>query len=414
MANSEAFTFTGSEGQPLAGRLELPAGRPRAAALFAHCFTCSKQSLAASRIAAALAARGIATLRFDFTGLGESGGDFTATTFGSNVDDLLAAAAALAARGLSPSLLVGHSLGGAAVIAAAGRLAGVAAVATLGSPAEPAHALKSLGADVERIRAEGSAEVTLGGRRIRIGSRLVEDLAQDRLQDVLAHLKAAVLVMHAPLDEIVGIDQATRLFLAARHPKSFVSLDRADHLLTRREDADYAAEVIAAWASRYLPDGNVPDEQKGQAELRPAAGEVVVAEATGGGRLLQQAAVRHHRLAADEPADQGGEDRGPTPYDYLLVALGACTSMTLRLYADRKGFPLQRTTVRLQHGKIHAADCADCETKVGMIDRIQRVLELEGPLDDEQRRRLLKIADKCPVHRTLESEVRVETSLARP
>jgi putative redox protein len=406
MTTSEVFAFSGSGGQALAGRLELPAGRPRATALFAHCFTCSKQSLAASRIAAALAARGIATLRFDFTGLGESGGDFAATTFASNVEDLLAAAAALAERGQAPTLLVGHSLGGAAVIAAAGRLQGIAAVATLAAPAEPEHTLKSLGADIERVRTAGAAEVTLGGRQVRIGRALVEDLAQDRVLATLAHLKAAVLVMHAPGDDVVGIDHATRLFLAARHPKSFVSLDRADHLLTRRQDADYAAEVIAAWASRYLPAAPAAPA------LQPEAGEVVVAEAPGGSRLLQQAAVRGHRLIADEPVGQGGDDAGPNPYDYLLVALGSCTSMTLRLYADRKGLPLEHTAVRLRHDRVHATDCADCETKVGKIDRIQRELELKGPLDLEQRQRLLEIANKCPVHRTLESEIEVATRLA--
>lgn len=406
MARSEVFAFTGSGGHSLAGRLELPAGKPRATALFAHCFTCSKQSLAASRIAAALAARGIATLRFDFTGLGESGGDFAATTFASNVDDLLAAAAALAARHQAPALLVGHSLGGAAVIVAAGRLQGIAGIAVLGAPSEPAHALQQLGAGLEEVQSAGAAEVTLGGRRIRIGRELVADLAQDRVLDTLGHLKAAFLVMHAPRDEVVGIDHATKLFLAAKHPKSFVSLDRADHLLTRREDADYAAEVIAAWSSRYLPaEAPAPT-------LQPAAGEVIVAEAPGGSRLLQQVAVGRHRLAADEPVEQGGGDAGPSPYDFLLMGLGACTSMTLRLYADRKGFPLRHTTVRLRHDKIHAADCTDCETKEGRIDRMQRELVLEGPLDEEQRRRLLEIADKCPVHRTLESEIKIETRLA--
>ena len=406
MATSEVFSFTGSGGQALSGRLDLPVGHPRATALFAHCFTCSKQSHAASRIAAALAARGIATLRFDFTGLGESGGDFAETTFASNVEDLLAAAAALDERGQAPSLLVGHSLGGAAAIVAAGRLQGVAAVATLAAPAESSHALKHLGADAERVRTEGAAEITLGGRRLRVGRALVDDLAQDRVLDTLAHLKAAVLVMHAPRDEVVGIDQATRLFLAAKHPKSFVSLDRADHLLTRREDADYAAEVIAAWASRYLP------AVAAAAELQPQPGEVIVAEAPGGSRLLQQAAVGRHRLVADEPVEQGGRDAGPTPYDLLMVALGACTSMTLRLYADRKAIPLERIAVHLRYDRIHAADCADCETKEGKIDRFRRELELTGPLDAGQRQRLLEIANKCPVHRTLESEIKVETRLA--
>jgi putative redox protein len=409
MATSEAFTFLGSRGATLAGRLERPAGQARAAALFAHCFTCSKQSLAASRIAGALAARGIATLRFDFTGLGESGGDFAATTFASNVADLVAAAAALADRGLPPSLLVGHSLGGAAVLAAAPRLPAVQAVAVLGAPAEPEHVLAHLGGERARIEAAGTAEVTLGGRRIRVGRDFIVDVTQQRLQENLAGLRRALLILHAPRDEVVGIDHAGRLFGWARHPKSFISLDGADHLLTRREDADYAADVIAAWALRYLPVA--PAEQ---GRIQPGEGEVVVAEAPGGSRLLQQAAVRGHRLAADEPVALGGGDAGPTPYDYLLIALGACTSMTLRLYADRKSLPLERIAVRLRHDKIHAEDCADCETKVGKLDRIRRVIELAGPLDEAQRRRLLEIADKCPVHRTLESEVRVETRLAAP
>jgi putative redox protein len=406
MATSDVFTFSGSRGVTLSGRLERPAGQPRAAALFAHCFTCSKQSLAASRIAAALALRGIATLRFDFTGLGESGGDFSATTFASNVADLEAAAAALAERGLAPALLVGHSLGGAAVLAAAPRLPAVQAVAVLGAPSEPEHVLAHLGAERARIEAEGAVEVTLGGRRITVGRDFIADVTQQRLHESVAGLKRALLILHAPLDEVVGIEHASRLFGWAKHPKSFVSLDRADHLLTRREDADYAAEVIAAWASRYLPAAT-PAESRS----RPEEGEVLVAEAPGGSRLLQQAAVRGHRLTADEPVAAGGADAGPTPYDYLLIALGACTSMTLRLYADRKSLPLERIAVRLRHDKIHAADCADCETKEGKLDRIRREIELVGPLDEAQRGRLLEIADRCPVHRTLESEVRVETRL---
>jgi putative redox protein len=409
MATSEVFTFAGSRGATLAGRLERPPGQPRAAALFAHCFTCSKQSLAASRIAGALAQRGIATLRFDFTGLGESGGDFAATTFASNVADLEAAASALAERGLAPALLVGHSLGGAAVLAAAPRLPAVQAVAVLGAPSEPDHVLAHLGAERARIEAEGVGEVTLGGRRIRVGRDFIADVAEQRLQDSVAGLKRALLILHAPRDEVVGIDHASRLFGWARHPKSFISLDRADHLLTRREDADYAAEVIASWASRYLPAG-----APAAPESQPQEGEVLVAEAPGGSRLLQQAAVRAHRLQADEPVAFGGGDAGPTPYDYLLIALGACTSMTLRLYADRKSLPLERVSVRLRHDKIHAADCADCETKVGKLDRIIRTIELEGPLDEAQRARLLEIANKCPVHRSLESEIRVETRLAMP
>jgi len=398
---SQVFAFDGSAGARLAGRLELPLGRPRAVALFAHCFTCSKQSAAAVAIARALAQRGIATLRFDFTGLGESEGDFAATSFASNVEDLVAAAAALGERGLAPTLLVGHSLGGAAVLAAAARLPSVTAVATLAAPADPAHVLQQLGAAPAAIERDGEAEVALGGRRIRIGRAFLDDLAGQTLTEIVPRLRKALLFLHAPRDEVVGIEHASRLFAVARHPKSFVSLDEADHLLTDRRLADYAADVIAAWAGRYLPA--VPEEA-------PPEGQVEVAE-TGQGRFLQTVRIGRHRLLADEPVASGGSDLGPSPYDLLLAGLGACTAMTLRLYAERKGLPLERTRVRLDHGKVHAKDCADCPDNKVQIDRIERRIELEGPLDDAARQRLLEIANRCPVHRTLESEVRIETSL---
>jgi putative redox protein len=403
MSLVERFEFPGSLGHALAARLDRPLGRAHAFALFAHCFTCSKDLAAASRIARALAERGIAVLRFDFTGLGHSDGEFSNTNFSSNVDDLVAAADHLRRRHRAPELLIGHSLGGAAVLAAAARVPEVRAVATLGAPADPAHVTGLLGDQVERIREQGEAEVELAGRRFRIRRQLLDDLAAQELERGVSQLRRALLVMHAPLDSVVGIDNASRIFQAARHPKSFVSLDRADHLLTRREDAEYAAAVIAAWAGRYLPAA----EEDGA----PDQGEVVVRE-TGEGRFAQEIGAGRHGLRADEPGSAGGRDTGPTPYALLLAALGACTSMTLRLYAERKRWPLERVTVRLSHEKVHARDCEECETREGRVDSIEREIALEGALDDEQRRRLLEIADRCPVHRTLHSEVRIRSRLA--
>lgn len=406
----ERVDFRGAEGQKLAALLEMPAGPPRAYALFAHCFTCSKDVFAATRIAAGLAERGIAVLRFDFTGLGASEGEFANTNFSSNLADLVAAAEFLRVQHEAPKLLIGHSLGGAAVLASAARVAEAVAVATIGAPADPAHLQNLFGDKVAIIKATGEAEITIAGRSFHIKRQFLEDIARHRLEEAIRHLGKALIVFHAPLDEVVGIDNAAQIFQAARHPKSFVSLDQADHLLRRREDAEYVAEVLAAWASRYLGASQAAVEKALPIPAPSQQGEVVVAE-TRTGRFTQGVAVGRHRLAADEPESVGGDDAGPGPYDYLLAGLGACTSMTLRLYAERKSLPLERVTVRLFHQKIHAVDCAECETKEGKIDHIDRIIELTGPLDSEQRQRLLEIADKCPVHRTLESEIRIVTKL---
>jgi len=397
--------FPGADGDELAARLDLPPGVPRAYALFAHCFTCSKESLAATRISQALAARGIATLRFDFTGLGGSGGDFANTNFSSNVGDLLAAAGWLARNHGPARLLIGHSLGGAAVLAAAAELPETRAVVTIGAPAEPAHVAHLLADGAAEIEAEGEAEVEIGGRRFRIRKQFLDDLEGLQASEQLKDLGKALLVMHAPLDDVVGIDNASRIFLAARHPKSFVSLDDANHLLSRRRDAEYAAGVVAAWAARYIGD-----EPKAPGWPAAADGEVVVEE-TRLNPFQQAIAAGPHRLLADEPAAFGGGDTGPGPYDLLTAALGACTAMTIRMYADRKAIPLQRVRVVLEHDKIHAEDCENCETRVGKIDHIRRRVHLQGDLDAEQRAKLLEIANKCPVHRTLHSEVLVETVL---
>lgn len=399
---SERYEFIGSGGHALAARLDRPLGPPRAFALFAHCFTCSKDIAAASRIARALSERGLAVLRFDFTGLGHSDGEFANTNFSSNVEDLVLAADAMRRDHQAPALLIGHSLGGAAILAAAARIAEARAVATIGAPADPDHIRQLFTGHLEAIEATGSAEVTLAGRRFNIKQQFLDDLASQSLEDRIGDMGRALLVMHSPADQTVGIDHASRIFQAARHPRSFVSLDTADHLLTDREDATYAAEVLAAWADRYLPAVSADT-------LMPVEGEVLVSESDAG-PLAQAIGIGPHRLRADEPRDAGGTETGPTPYDFLLAALGSCTSMTLRLYATRKKLEVEHIAVRLRHAKVHAEDCDACETTGGRVDRIDREIEIRGDLTPEQRQRMLEIADMCPVHRTLQSEVVIATT----
>ncbi len=398
---AERFDFPNARGERLAALLDTPPGEPRSYALFAHCFTCGKDVHAAKRIAQALTGLGIAVLRFDFTGLGSSEGEFANTTFSSNVADLVAAADHLRATRRAPALLIGHSLGGAAVLAAAAAFPEARAVVTIAAPSDPGHVVGLLRERVEEIRTQGEVEVTIAGRPFRIRREFLDDISEQRLAVQIAQLRKALLIFHSPVDQIVGIDNASRVFLAAKHPKSFISLADADHLLSRRSDAVYVANVLAAWAERYL-DAAAPRE------IESTAPAVVVTE-TRAGRFQQLIEAGKHRLLADEPTAVGGLGSGLTPYDLLLAALGACTSMTLRLYAERKALPLERVAVMLQHERIHAADCADCETKEGMLDRIDRTVRLYGDLDDDQRRRLLEIADKCPVHRTLTSQVEIRT-----
>jgi uncharacterized OsmC-like protein/fermentation-respiration switch protein FrsA (DUF1100 family) len=396
---STPLRIAATHGHELAARLEMPAGAPRAYAVFAHCFTCSKDSKAAVYIGQALAARGIAVLRFDFTGLGASGGEFADSNFSSNIDDVVCVAKYLKDHYAAPQILIGHSLGGAAVLAAAQRIPEARAVATIGAPYDPRH-IEHLLKNKEELLSKGEATVDIGGRPFHIRRDFLDDLERHDPATSIGGLAKALLILHSPQDAIVPIDNATKIFVAAKHPKSFVSLDRADHLLTNPEDAAYAAEVLAAWSSRYLqaPENEIVDG-------------VRVIEA-GQGKFAQDIYAGRHRLRADEPVAIGGADTGPTPYDLLLASLGACTAMTLRLYANEKRLPLTRVSVVLKHGRIHAADCAACETRDGKIDRIERVVTLEGDLDDAQRAKLLEIADKCPVHRTLHSEVRVDTRLS--
>jgi uncharacterized OsmC-like protein/alpha/beta superfamily hydrolase len=404
----ERFDFPNRDGLRLAALLDRPSGEPVAYALFAHCFTCGKDNLAASRIAQALGASGIAVLRFDFTGIGASEGEFANTHFSANIADLVAAADHLRRTYRAPALLIGHSLGGAAVLAAAAEIPEARAVVTIAAPADPAHAAGLFKDRIPEINANGEAEVVLAGRSFRIRREFLDDIAQARLAERIASLRKALLVFHAPGDETVGIDNASRIFTAAKHPKSFISLAGADHLLSRKDDAAYVGHVVSAWAERYL--AAAPIAAANEAADGPDTDAVLVSE-NGRGPLQQDIAVRHHRLIADEPVSAGGSDGGPDPYSLLLSALGACTSMTLRLYANRKSLSLRRISVALRHAKIHAEDCESCETESGMLDRIDRTITLDGDLDAATRAKLLEIADKCPVHRTLTSEVDIRTEL---
>jgi uncharacterized OsmC-like protein/alpha-beta hydrolase superfamily lysophospholipase len=402
----QKLTFQNERGERLAARLDMPIDeKPRAFALFAHCFTCTKNLNAVFHINQALTRRGIAVLRFDFTGLGESEGDFSETNFRTNVSDLVSAANFLASNFEAPKLLIGHSLGGAAVLQAAAHIPSGVAVATIAAPFELGDLRRHLGSSVKKLEERGETSITLAGKTFVITKQFLDDLEQTRMEDSIRNLGRALLVFHSPRDTVVDIENAGRIFQAAKHPKSFVSLDQSDHLLSDRMDARYLGEVLAAWAGKFmrelehpvLPDRDLTDNR--------------VTVRTGKVGYQTEITANEHHLIADEPVSVGGANTGPTPYDYLVAALGACTSMTLRMYSDRKQLPLDAAVVRLRHHKIHAADCAECSTKEGMVDVIEREIELIGSLEETQRKRLLEIADRCPVHRTLHSQILVKTRL---
>lgn len=394
------LSFPGATGATLSARLDLPPdGEARACVILAHCFTCAMNLNAVVNIARALNGEGLAVLRFDFTGLGESEGEFADTNFSTVVGDLVAAAEFMEARGTPPMLLVGHSLGGAAALAAAGRIPSLRAVATICAPSDPWLVTGLFDESRERIEEAGSATVRIGGRAFTVKRQLLDDLRGARMDEALAALELPLLVMHASEDRVVPVEHAMRIFQNARGSRSFVSLDGADHLLSRREDARYAGRVIAAWASRHLPEAPHPE-----LEELPGAGEVVAV--TGGAGFRTEIAAGRHVFVADEPVAVGGADAGPSPYDYLMAGLGACTAMTVKMYAERKGWPLEEVAVRMKHGKVHALEEAQSS-----VDHVLRVLELEGPLTAEQRERLLQIAERCPVHRTMMAGTKIETEL---
>jgi uncharacterized OsmC-like protein/alpha/beta superfamily hydrolase len=396
---TQRLTFQGATGEMLSARLELPADeRPVAFALFAHCFTCSKQFKAAVNISRALSQARIGVLRFDFTGLGESEGDFADTTFSSNVADLVAAARFMEREFEAPAILIGHSLGGAAMLQAAHHIPACKAVATIAAPAAPEHVKRHLRSSIEEIEAKGAAEVLLAGRPFTITKGFLDDLSAQSMEQVISTLERALIIFHSPSDEIVGPDNAARIYETAREPKSYIALEGADHLLTRPEDSQYVGAVIAAWAARYLPAPEKPVRDE-----RTRHGQVFVR--TGRPRYHTEILAAGHTLVADEPESVGGGDTGPTPFGLLMASLGACTTITLRMYADRKEWPLEEIGVRLEHRKLNAAEAPVSEGGLPKLDEISQTLELAGPLDGDQRSRLLEIAQRCPIHRALESGV---------
>jgi len=397
----QKIEFIGSGGDTLAGLLELPDAPPVAIALFAHCFTCGKDVAAASRISRALLRHGYAVMRFDFTGLGNSDGDFANTNFSSNVQDLLAAANYLRTEHQAPSVLIGHSLGGTAVLNAASHIPEVRGVVTIGSPADAQHVAKQFSCDIDRIKQEGQAEVDLAGRKFVIKKQFIDDISSTNTQQI-EHLRKALLVMHSPIDNVVSIREAERIFVAAKHPKSFVSLDDADHLLSRAQDSEYVADTIAAWASRFIPSER-------PAHVKTQSGEVFISEKDH--KFMLDVHSDTHHWIADEPSRVGGKNAGPDPYEHLLAAVGTCTAMTVRMYAERKKWPLVDVRVHVSHTREHLTDCEGCEEKPQRLDVIARELEFIGELSDDQRKRLAEIADKCPVHKTLTGELDIRTSV---
>lgn len=399
---SQKVTFTNQEGTQLSGRLELPVDhKPHHFAIFAHCFTCGKDLHSVRNLTLALSQQGLGVLRFDFTGLGQSEGDFADTNFTSNVNDIRAAADFLKENYSEPELLVGHSLGGTAVLMAGSQMESVKAIVTIGAPCDPGHVLKLLKQDIDQIKKEGKATVSIAGRNFNIQSQFVQDLEEQGMDLVLKNLHGkALLVMHSPQDEVVEVSNARSIYEKAHHPKSFISLDGADHLLSKERDSRYAGHIIGAWVSRYLMEA--------QEEEQPESDSGVVARLDEGPFLTKILAGPHH-LLADEPEEVGGSNMGPTPYELVAAGLGACTAMTLKMYANRKEWPLEEVEVRLSYDANYQDDCEQCEDDDRRIGRFERILEVKGNLDEEQKKRLLQIANKCPVHKTLEKGVNVHT-----
>lgn len=405
MPKRTKLEFQGTDGLKIAGLLELPDSNPHAFALFAHCFTCGKDIVAASRIARSLVAEGFAVFRFDFTGLGSSDGDFANSNFSSNVDDLIHAANYLRDHYRAPALLIGHSLGGAAVLAAAEAIPEANGVATIGAPADPQHVTKQFACQVDEIEKQGIAEVSLAGRPFTIKKQFLDDLAEHNQPEKIAKLGKALLIFHSPVDMAVSINEAEKIYRAAKHPKSFVSLDNADHMLSQAVDAEYVASTIATWSSRYITESETVDQQNNSL----TKGHVLVAEKNK--QFTRTVLSDTHVWLADEPTSVGGNDLGPDPYEHLLAALGTCTSMTVRMYANRKQIPLEDVSVELSHNRQHSKDCDECDVKDRQIEVLNRYVTLKGQLSEQQRQRLLEIADRCPVHRTLHSNLEVKTIL---
>ncbi|MGB5434553.1 MAG: bifunctional alpha/beta hydrolase/OsmC family protein [Maribacter sp.] len=402
--NLQKVTFKNKNGQTLVGRLELPANQhPHSYAIFAHCFTCNKNLTAIKNIGRVLTSNGFGVLRFDFTGLGESEGEFSDANFSGNVDDLLAASDYLAASYQAPALLIGHSLGGAAALFAASQIDSIQAVATIAAPSDPDHVKHLLRSSINKINQNGKAVVNIGGRDFTIKKQFLDDLEKKTLSVTLKNLGKPLLILHSPQDRIVGIKNAEEIYKAARHPKSFISLDGADHLLMNPKDSNYVGEVISSWAKRYLQSENP--------EKLPKTEHQVVASLDFEDGFTTQMKVGTHYLTADEPVDYGGNDFGPSPYEMVSAGLSACTAMTLQMYAKRKNWKIENVEVHTSYSKTHAEDCKDCESSNSKIDTFQRKIKITGDFDDNQLKRLLQIAEKCPVHKTLRNSSEIKSEL---
>ena len=402
--NLQKVIFENKEGQSLVGKLELPANQhPHNFAIFAHCFTCNKNLAAVRNIGKALTSNGFGVLRFDFTGLGESEGDFGDTNFSGNVEDLIAAADYLNDNYSAPTLLIGHSLGGAAAIYAAAQVNSIKAVATIGAPSNPKHVQRLLQSSVDEIKKNGKAIVNLSGRDFTIKKQFLDDLERNTLSETVKNLRKPILIMHSPQDNTVGIKNAEEIYMAAHHPKSFISLDGADHLLMNKKDSIYAGEVISGWAKRYL---NITDS-----EDLPKTKHQVIASLDFDDGFTTAMKVGNHYMTADEPTSYGGNDFGPSPYELVSAGLSACTAMTLQMYTKRKGWHIDNVEVHTSYSKTHALDCEDCESSNAKIDTFHREIKITGDFDDKQLERLLQIADKCPVHKTLHNETQVITKI---
>lgn len=401
--NIHKVFFTNKDKEQLAGRLELPLDqKPHNFVIFAHCFTCTKNLTAVKNVGRALTNAGFGVLRFDFTGLGESEGDFENTNFSGNVDDLIEAANFLEENYQAPTLIIGHSLGGAAAIFAASKLESIKAVAVINSPSDPSHVMHLLKDSEQEITKNGKARVNLGGVDFTIKKQFLDDLENNTLKDVVSDLRKALLILHSPQDNTVGIKNAEKIYIAAHHPKSFVSLDGVDHLLSKKEDSMYVGEVIAGWASRYV---EIPPakEIKSKSKVAASLGQDE--------KFTTNLKVGDHYLIADEPKSFGGNNFGPSPYEFLSAGLAACTVMTIQMYARRKNWNVGNVSVHIDYSKEHAIDCQECEKDSSKIDTFKREIKLVGNLTDEQKAKLIQIADKCPVHKTLHSKTQIITKL---
>ncbi len=400
--NIQKVSFKNKNGQQLVGRLELPVDqKPHNYALFAHCFTCTKNLMAVKNVGRALTQKGFGVLRFDFTGLGESEGDFENTNFSGNVADLVEAADFLKREYGAPALIIGHSLGGSAAIFAAEKIAYIKAVAVINSPSHPSHVLQLLKDSKETIAQNGKATVNLGGRDFTIKKQFLDDLENKPLAEIVKKFRRALLILHSPQDQIVGIKNAENIYRAAHHPKSFITLDGADHLLSNTKDSLYAGSIIGQWASRYVeipPNEQLISKSKVAASLNAAD------------KFTTYLKMGDHSYLADEPTNFGGENYGPTPYEFLSAGLAACTVMTLQMYAKRKKWPLQDVVVHINHSRQHAVDCEFCEDASSKIDTFTTEIQLKGDLDEDQISKLMEIAHKCPVHKTLTSRIQIITS----